>query len=139
MGTSLRPFLERREEPGKEVVLGGVSPHYATDGGRNPARDLMAIYRRDERWKMVWYRKEFTIETAGVPNEPLKTDFVPRAAGTIELYDVRVDPHEQDNLADDPRHAERVEQFRKEMQDWWRDTGGGELSPSPGAGSQTPG
>ncbi|WP_435146094.1 sulfatase-like hydrolase/transferase [Halobaculum sp. P14] len=35
-----------------------------------------------------------------------------------ELYDLHEDPHEIDNLADDPDHAEVLAELRSEMDDW---------------------
>ncbi len=39
-----------------------------------------------------------------------------------ELYDLREDPHEVHNLADDPRHAKRVEKMRAVHLQWVQDT-----------------
>jgi arylsulfatase A-like enzyme len=50
-----------------------------------------------------------------------------KAAGTVsryharpaeELYDLAADPHEQTNLAGDPKHAERLRAFRAEIDEW---------------------
>ena len=38
-----------------------------------------------------------------------------------ELYDLRTDPFETNNLAADPRHAERAKTFRAELEVWIRD------------------
>lgn len=40
-----------------------------------------------------------------------------------ELYDVRNDPHEQQNLAEDPGHAERLAVFREELARWMESQG----------------
>jgi len=40
-----------------------------------------------------------------------------------ELYDVRNDPHEINNLAADPRYAARLKQMRKRLETWMADTG----------------
>lgn len=40
-----------------------------------------------------------------------------------ELYDVRVDPFETVNLADDPRHASALKQLRARLEQWSRETG----------------
>jgi N-sulfoglucosamine sulfohydrolase len=40
-----------------------------------------------------------------------------------ELYDLDVDPAEQQNLAFDPRHASRVKKMRAELERWMRDQG----------------
>jgi arylsulfatase A-like enzyme len=35
-----------------------------------------------------------------------------------ELYDLQADPHEQQNLAADPRHGERLQSLRAELESW---------------------
>jgi arylsulfatase A-like enzyme len=40
-----------------------------------------------------------------------------------ELYDLREDPHETENLADDPAHAETLARFRAAVDDWMARTG----------------
>jgi len=124
VGESLRPVLERRQAPEDEIAIGGIYPHDATDDGTSPAADLMALFRRGPRWKMVWYLRDFTIDSVRVPNEPLQTDFIPHEAGEIQLFDLRHDPYEQRDLAGEPQQGERVTRFREEMLDWWRETGG---------------
>jgi arylsulfatase A-like enzyme len=56
----------------------------------------------------------------------------PRAAALLqryharpaeELYDLDSDPHEQHNLAADPRHAERLRTLRDELEAWLREQG----------------
>jgi len=50
---------------------------------------------------------------------------------TEELYDLRADPHETVNLADDPEHAERLAARRQNLYDWMRRTGDPGLVPEP--------
>jgi uncharacterized sulfatase len=40
-----------------------------------------------------------------------------------ELYDLRADPHEMTNLADDPVHAETLAAMRKSVNQWIETTG----------------
>jgi len=40
-----------------------------------------------------------------------------------ELYDLQADPHELRNLADDPKHADRLAGFRTELQAWMAQQG----------------
>lgn len=43
--------------------------------------------------------------------------------GSEELYDARMDPHEFDNLASEPRYAERIAEMRVELRDRLREFG----------------
>ena len=40
-----------------------------------------------------------------------------------ELYDLDADPHELDNLAEDPQHASRVRKFRSQLEQWIKKSG----------------
>jgi len=40
-----------------------------------------------------------------------------------ELYDVTADPHEQTNLAADPKHADRLTGFRRQVEGWMKEQG----------------
>ena len=40
-----------------------------------------------------------------------------------ELYDLSVDPHEINNLADSDKHAEALDQMRRRLSDWEKKTG----------------
>ena len=50
----------------------------------------------------------------------------PMMAGTRpeeELYDLRTDPHEMKNLADNPDYAEKLAELREMVNDWIAETG----------------
>ena len=49
-----------------------------------------------------------------------------------ELFDTDTDPHEVDNLADDPAHAEKLAELRAECDRWMRETDDPGLSKRPG-------
>ena len=40
-----------------------------------------------------------------------------------ELYDLKKDPWELNNLADDPNHSKTLQEMRKNLNRWIRDTG----------------
>ncbi len=50
---------------------------------------------------------------------------------TEELYDLRDDPHETVNLADDPAHRSQVTELRQTLYDWMETTGDPGLIPEP--------
>lgn len=62
---------------------------------------------RTERWKYTEYY---------VPGE------------FVELFDLRSDPNERRNLADDPAHAETRGRLRQRMLALWKETGGGDIA-----------
>lgn len=58
-----------------------------------------------------------------------------------ELYDLSADPHELKNLAADPKHAERLAEFRTELDEWMKEQGdtgkvAGKPQPLPDAGKK---
>src|SRR5262249_29722652 len=66
----------------------------------------------------------------GTWEQKAKTD--PAAAAIVkryrerpkeELYDLASDPFEMKNLAADPKHAERLGDFRKQVEEWMKDQG----------------
>jgi uncharacterized sulfatase len=48
-----------------------------------------------------------------------------------EFYDTQADPHEINNLADDPQHAERLKKMRIALEQWQKTTGDKGLEPEP--------
>jgi arylsulfatase A-like enzyme len=52
---------------------------------------------------------------------PLKACFV-KPLPKEELYDLDADPHEQTNLAGDPKHAETLAKLRRALDDWAKET-----------------
>lgn len=53
----------------------------------------------------------------------------PRASE--ELYDCQADPQELKNLAGDPKHASTLQQLRRALDQWQRDTADYVPSPRP--------
>ena len=115
------PLPEGRKYPGRSFLA-------ALKGESDAARDNVVIYDeygttrmiRTDEWKYV-HR---------YPNGP------------NELYDLRNDPDERDNLVDDNAHANRVKAMKAQMETWFatyvvpdkdgRDyavSGGGQLRP----------
>lgn len=65
--------------------------------------------------------------------DPAAAEIVRRyhARPAEELYDLRADPHEQHNLAEDPRYAERLTSLRRELDAWMAATGDQRLVIQP--------
>jgi arylsulfatase A-like enzyme len=125
-GRSLRPIIEGKPAEVRDVLYGAVYPAFATEGDERPERDVYALYARTKKWKYILFvqdvverrnRDYFRIQY-------ILTDFPARNRGDQDLYDLESDPHELDNLASRPEHAERLRQFKSDVLAWWERTGG---------------
>ena len=133
VGQSLRPVLEGQRPMSSDVSFGAIYPHHATGGGTRPEQDVMALYRRGDKWKLVWYLRDFTTDTVGVPNRVLQADFEPHDAGDVDLFDLHADPFERTDLASKPALQERIARYKQDMLRWWRSTGGQPIDHLPAA------
>jgi N-sulfoglucosamine sulfohydrolase len=134
-GKSFLPVLLNQSKRHREIVF----TTHSGDGNMNvfPIRAA-----RDARWKYILnlhpdfeFRSHVTEkpgDTGYWPSwvEAAKTD--PSAADKVrrytqrpleELYDLENDPHEQNNLASDPAHAETLARLSKELTGWMDKTG----------------
>lgn len=68
------------------------------------------------RYRMLAYRQWRSLYEAGKLNAAQRQFFESKPAEL--LFDLRSDPHEVRNLADDPRYAETCRELRGELQDW---------------------
>lgn len=80
-------------------------------------RNYQAFYpdslQNNYRYRMLAYRQWRELFGAGKLNEQQRQFFEPKPVEA--LYDLQTDPHEVDNLAGDPRHAEALEDLRERM------------------------
>jgi len=58
---------------------------------------------RTDRWKLIYYNI--------------------KGKKTTQLFDMKSDPWEMTNLADDPAQAERIKELTALMEDWFKKTG----------------
>ena len=87
-GRSLMPLLDNRSVPDWRTSL--VVAHHGNMYGFCTLRAVVG-----ERYKYVYYPYD-----------------------TAELYDRQRDPHEMNNLIDDPSHASTVTRLRRRLLDW---------------------
>lgn len=125
-GRSLRPWLEGGRGEAREWLCGAAYPASVTKGA---AEEAYALYVRDRRWKYVLYLREASEDSPFRIHAP-STAFA-RAAGTQELYDLDADPYERADLSGDAAQAERLETMRAAVLEWWRTSGGPELTLPP--------
>ena len=76
----------------------------------------------DYREQMATMQELLRLRDAGELNEIQSQWFRP-SKPEEELFDTWTDPHELNNIADDPVHAERLAEFRHAQQEWMDDTG----------------
>ena len=76
----------------------------------------------DYRELMATTQELLRLRDAGELNEIQSQWFRP-SKPEEELFDTWNDPHELNNLADDPTHAERLAEFRQALQEWMDDAG----------------
>ena len=85
---------------------------------------------RTERYKLIRYfepGRTVIYPTDAVPQRVAEHVERPRRQSgrrpVVELYDLRVDPHERDNLAQRPEHAETVRQLSDKLWAWMESVG----------------
>jgi len=94
-GKSLKPVLEDKKTDWRKDFLYEYYEYPGPHSGR------MNRGIRTERWKYIHYFKE--------PQE-------------FELYDLKTDPHEMNNLIHEPGYRELIEKLRKRMEDLRKET-----------------
>ena len=119
-GRSLLPLLGRPDGPGRECIFAAKSWH---GNEYDPMRCI-----RTERYKYIrnfaegWlYQMPLDIKMApsGRVMEPTRRKPRPIA----ELYDLRADPGETNNLAGHPRHQEVQADLGRRLTEWQNETG----------------
>ncbi len=121
VGQSLRARIEGREYDERDELFGAIYPAFATKEDQRPERDVYAIYYRDRRWKYILYMQDVTQDRNGsyFRIQHILTDFPTRKAGDEDLYDLRADPYELHDLADQAEHRERLKELKRKVLAWW--------------------
>lgn len=126
-GHSLLPVIQQRAQPVAEKLFGADYPAFTlkTDPLPRPERDIFALHVRDDNWKYIFFLRDvreqdnfdLTIQKGVMP-------FPERKGGDEELFYLPDDPYERNNLAGAADQRTRVEQYRREVLQWWFNTGG---------------
>jgi uncharacterized sulfatase len=126
VGTSLRPLLEGKEQPGRPALYGALYRYKDRRGPSAPEKDVYALYARTERWKYVLYLKD--VEDPEVYHlQTSFAEFPARTRGDRDLYDLDADPHERHDLSAEAQHAALMDELRAGALEWWTSSGGGPL------------
>jgi len=123
-GRSLRPVIEGRAPDWRETLFGAAFLAEASEAGR-PEEDLVALWARTARWKLVVWARDVAPGEAGALG--LRHVLAPgpvRTRGQLELFDLEHDPYERVDLSDDPAQARRLGRLNRALTQWWIDTGG---------------
>ncbi len=126
-GRSLRAVLEGRSPQWRETLFGAAYLPEAADANR-PEEDLLAVWARDLRWKLILWTRDVPPGAADALGlRHLQAPAPVRSRRQVELFDLASDPYERVDLSSDPAHAARIRRMSAAITDWWRGTGGGPL------------
>lgn len=124
-------FADEGERPYIFAAADRFDGHYDTI---RAARDKRYKYLRnfqpergyylplDYREQMATMQELLRLRDAGELNE-IQSRWFRSSKPEEELFDTWTDPHELNNIAADPAHAERLAEFRHALQEWMDDAG----------------
>jgi N-sulfoglucosamine sulfohydrolase len=119
VGQSLMPVLTGKRQQVRDYVFGEFTSHV-------PVHYLPQRTVRDDRYKLC---VQLLLEPASLerlnkvgidPREEFQSSF--SSIPAIGLYDLKVDPHEFNNLADDPEHRAVLEKLKQVLHNWRQTT-----------------
>ena len=136
-------FLSSRHVPRENVVAARDRCDYTIERIRalvTPRFKYLRNYLTDRSYMQPNYKDPWPVSqelrrlTAEGKLDQAQMAFFGPHKPAEELYDLRNDPHEIDNLADDPRFRSVLEEHRRQLQDWIRRTGDQGLTTESDAG-----
>ncbi len=130
-GKSFRPVLEGKKNDHKQYVFGIQTTYNIKDGSNYPIRSV-----RGQEYKLIhnlqyqndfsnlivaspWYQRELKVERE--QNKNNYANFVSRPE--FELYNVKDDPFERNNLINDEQYQDIVARLKAELSDWMNQQG----------------
>jgi arylsulfatase A-like enzyme len=120
-GTSLLPLLEGKTGEVRDRIFAEINFHAAYE----PLRCVRtARYKYIRRFDET-YRLPVPSNMDDCPSKTrlIESGFLEKEVPVEEFYDLNLDPGEKINLAPDPSYAQRIEENRRMLWDWMRDTG----------------
>lgn len=130
-GKSFKPVLEGIEDEHKQYVYGIQTTYNIKDGSNYPIRSV-----RGQEFKLIhnlnyqnnysnlivaspWYQRELHVEKT--ENKTNYSNFVKRPE--FELYNVKNDPFERNNLIQDEQYKNVVSQLKTQLAEWMNQQG----------------
>ena len=121
---SLVETLVSGTQPAPQPVLGSLYDVRASGrGGASVAREVVAVYLRDRRYKYVLVLRDLGVEI-GRDGE---TATIELDRGTELLFDLEHDPDEADDLSSSREQSGRLLDYRETLVAWWNGKARGEL------------
>ena len=132
-GESLRRMIEGSADDttfrGREFLFGAAYPKRPNGERADPARDAYALWARTSRLKYILYLDDVTrSRDSKFKIQYNSAPYPARRRGDEDLFDLDQDPYELNDLSDDPALAAEMADLKRRALEWWRETGGGELS-----------
>ncbi len=125
LGPSLRSALETGGATRFERIRGVLYNGQGSGrGGANVAREVAALYVRDERWKYILFLQDVGVDFVR-GNE---TAMIAHDRGTELLFDLEKDPGEAHDLATSLEFTERLRAYRDDIVAWWNVNAKGQLA-----------
>lgn len=119
-GESLRPLLEGTATRGREAVFGEVTYHAGYEPMRSirtETHSLIRIFEDDLRPVPA------NIDDSAPKDTWLEAGGLSKTQERVQLFDLRLDPLETANVADDPAYAEVRADLETRLESWMRETG----------------
>ena len=118
-GVSMLPLIQGRRGEIRDQVFGETNYHAAYDAQRAVRTKRWKYIRRfDQRCKPVACH----VDDSGSKDVWLEHGWSEQHVATEQLYDLVLDPLEQRNLAEDPRHADTLTELRGRLAAWMQET-----------------
>ena len=118
-GESLRPLLEGTSTRGREAVFGEVTYHAGYEPMRSirtETHSLIRVFEDDLRPVPA------NIDDSAPKDAWLEAGGASRTRERLQLFDLRLDPRETMNVADDRAYAEIRTDLEERLESWMRET-----------------
>ncbi len=118
-GESLRPLLEGASDRGRDAVFGEVTYHAGYEpmrSVRTKTHSLVRIFESDLRPVPT------NVDDSAAKETWIEAGGLDRSRERVQLFDLRLDPGEMVNVADEPSYASVREALEQRLDSWMRET-----------------